>query len=75
MVMLCAARTDTLYWHEIIMKTAAEVRFIKGRIKFGGAPHPAPFPSAIIIWEGDGWDGMLETKFSSLELTKEERGL
>lgn len=51
-VMLIPARTDTKYWHEYIFDKA-EVRFIKGRIKFlqnGEAKQAAPFPSAIIVF-------------------------
>lgn len=33
-VMLIPSRTDTQYWHDYIMK-AKEIRFIKGRLKFG----------------------------------------
>lgn len=49
-VCLIPARTDTQYWHDYCMK-AAEIRFIKGRIKFGHSKHAAPFPSAIIIFD------------------------
>jgi len=31
--------------------TATEIRFIKGRLKFGGAKQGAPFPSALAIWK------------------------
>lgn len=48
-VMLIASRTDTSYWHEYIMK-AKEIRFIKGRLKFGNAKNSAPFPSCIVIF-------------------------
>ena len=48
-VALLPCRTDTRWWHEYVMR-AKEVRFIKGRIKFGGAPAGAPFPSCIVIW-------------------------
>lgn len=47
-VMLIPSRTDTRYWHDYIMK-AKEIRFIKGRLKFGDSKNSAPFPSAIII--------------------------
>jgi hypothetical protein len=50
-VMLIPSRTDTKYWHDYIMK-ATEIRFIKGRLKFGGSKNSAPFPSAIIIFKG-----------------------
>ena len=48
-VCLIPARTDTLYWHLYCMK-AAEIRLIKGRIKFGNSINSAPFPSAIVIF-------------------------
>lgn len=48
-VCLLPARTDTKWWHDYVMK-AIEVRFVKGRIKFGGAENGAPFPSAIVIF-------------------------
>lgn len=47
-VMLIPSRTDTKWWHEYCMK--GEIRFIKGRLKFGDAKNSAPFPSAIIIF-------------------------
>jgi phage N-6-adenine-methyltransferase len=47
-VCLIPARTDTQWWHEYVMK--AEIRFIKGRLKFGDAENSAPFPSAIIVF-------------------------
>jgi site-specific DNA-methyltransferase (adenine-specific) len=50
-VCLIPARTDTRYWHDYIF-TKAEVRFLKGRVKFGrnGIHGPAPFPSAVVIF-------------------------
>jgi len=48
-VMLIPSRTDTRYWHEYIMK-ATEIRFIKGRLKFGDSKNSAPFPSAVIVF-------------------------
>jgi site-specific DNA-methyltransferase (adenine-specific) len=51
-VMLIPSRTDTKYWHEYIMQ-ATEIRFIKGRLKFGNSKNSAPFPSAIIVFRGD----------------------
>lgn len=49
-VALMAARTDTKYFHNWIYKSANEIRFLKGRVKFVGASHGAPFPSMIVIW-------------------------
>jgi len=47
-VCLLPARTDTKWWHEYCMK--GEIRFIRGRLKFGDGKNSAPFPSAIIIF-------------------------
>lgn len=51
-VMLIPARTDTRYFHQHIWKKA-EIRFIKGRIKFEGAQMgsgAAPFPSMVVVF-------------------------
>ena len=48
-VLLIPARTDTQYWHDYVMK-AHEIRFIKGRLKFGDSANSAPFPSAVVIF-------------------------
>lgn len=50
-VFLIPARTDTAAWHDVAMK-ADEIRFIRGRLRFSGAKHNAPFPSAIVIFRG-----------------------
>lgn len=49
-VLLIPARTDTKWWHNYIMK-AYEIRFIKGRLKFGDAKNNAPFPSVVVIFK------------------------
>ena len=48
-VCLIPARTDTYWWHTYVRR-ANEVRFIRGRLKFGGSKNSAPFPSAIAIF-------------------------
>lgn len=48
-VCLVPARTDTKWWWQYTLQ-AYEIRFIKGRLKFGGADNCAPFPSAVIIF-------------------------
>lgn len=50
-VMLLPARTDTKWFHNFIYHKA-EIRFIKGRLKFGGSKNAAPFPSMIVIFKG-----------------------
>src|SRR4051794_10644617 len=37
-VCLIAARTDTAYWHETVMR-ASEIRFIQGRLQFEPVEH------------------------------------
>ena len=48
-VMLLPARTDTRWFHDYIYEKA-EIRFIKGRLKFGEAQNSAPFPSMVVIF-------------------------
>lgn len=50
-VMLLPARTDTRWFHTYIYKNPnVEIRFLKGRLKFGGCKNSAPFPSMIVIF-------------------------
>lgn len=50
-VMLIPARTDTQYFHDYIyQKPNVEVRFVKGRLKFGDSNNSAPFPSMVVIF-------------------------
>lgn len=66
-VCLIPARTDTKVWHDTIFGRA-EVRFLKGRIRFGDAKAGAPFPSALVIFGRNiqprafGWDWKLEER-------------
>ena len=55
-VCLIPSRTDTKYWHNYVMKSS-EIRFIKGRLKFGKAINSAPFPSAIVIFNSRNYPG------------------
>lgn len=48
-VMLLPARTDTKWFHKYIYGRAT-IRFIRGRLKFGGSKNSAPFPSMIVIF-------------------------
>lgn len=50
-VFLLPARTDTKWWHTYAMD-ADEIRFIRGRLKFGGAIYNAPFPSCVLVFCG-----------------------
>ena len=50
-VCLIPSRTDTRWWHDYVMR-ATEIRFLKGRLKFGGSKSAAPFPSAVVVFKG-----------------------
>lgn len=47
-VCLVPARVDTGWWWDHCR--FAEIRFLRGRLKFGGGDSSAPFPSAVVIF-------------------------
>ena len=49
-VCLVPARTDTAWWHNYAM--CGEIRFLRGRLKFGAGTQSAPFPSAVVVFRG-----------------------
>lgn len=56
-VMLLPARTDTKAFHSHIYdaqkwhaREGVEIRFIPGRLKFGGCKDAAPFPSMVVVF-------------------------
>lgn len=50
-VFLLPARTDTRWFHEIVLPHAAEIRFLRGRLRFGGSKNSDPFPSMVAIFK------------------------
>lgn len=50
-VALLPARTDTAWWHDYVM-FSREIRLLRGRLRFQGAPASAPFPSAVVVFDG-----------------------
>lgn len=48
-VFLLPARTDTAWFHEHGLR-ADEIRFLRGRLKFGGATTGAPFPNVVLVY-------------------------
>ena len=50
LVYLVPARTDTRWFHDLVYNKA-EIRFIKGRLKFGDSKNSAPFPSMLVIYK------------------------
>jgi len=49
-VCLCPARTNTDYFHNLVLKQATQVRFIKGRLKMPGHTKQSPFPSCVVVF-------------------------
>lgn len=47
-VALIPARVETRAWWDYCRHH--EVRFVRGRLKFGGSPNSAPFPSAVVVF-------------------------
>lgn len=45
--------TSTAWFHDWVWGKA-EIRFVRGRLKFGNKNYPAPFPSIVAIWDGRG---------------------
>jgi len=50
-VALIPSRTNTGWWHDIVMPN--EVRFVRGRPKFGNADQGLPWPLAVIIFRAN----------------------
>ena len=50
-VCLLPARTDTHWWHSFAMRSSG-ILFVRGRLTFVGAMASAPFPSAVIVFDG-----------------------
>jgi phage N-6-adenine-methyltransferase len=56
-VALVPARTDTRWFHDYVWdgvrhqaRPGVEVRFLRGRLKFGDAKNSAPFPSMLVVF-------------------------
>ena len=49
-VFLLPAYPDVKWFHEIVLPKAKEIRFIKGRLKFGSHSNSAPFASMLVIF-------------------------
>lgn len=48
-VMLVPVRADLEWWHEYALR-AAEIRFIRGRVRFEGMRGTAPFASCVLVF-------------------------
>ena len=59
-VCLVPARTDTEWWHQYAMR--GEIRYLRGRVRFGEATSGAPFPSSIVVFRDRWWERRLATR-------------
>lgn len=80
-VVLVPSRTDTKWFIDYAMK-ANEIRFIRGRLKFGDSKNSAPFPSCIIVFNNRYKSGLLVSIYEKNGLinpinfiSEEQRGL
>jgi len=49
-VFLLPSYTDVKWFHEVVLPEASDIRFIKGRLKFGIHLNPAPFANMLVIF-------------------------
>ena len=70
-VMLIPSRTDTRWFHDFIYGKA-EIRFVRGRLKFGDAKNSAPFPSMVVIFRLNS-EGKPAVIFDALEFDVEQQ--
>ena len=48
-IFLLPVRTDTRWFHNFILGKA-EIRYLRGRLKFGDCGRSAPFPNMLVIY-------------------------
>jgi phage N-6-adenine-methyltransferase len=58
---LPTTKTDQPFWHNRVLKDATDIRFIKGRVKFGGSKSAAPFPSVVVVFKPKSIDWKLSS--------------
>lgn len=52
---LLPVRSEVAWFHDDVLATDADIRFIRGRLCFGNSPSEgghAPEPSMVVIWNG-----------------------
>ena len=72
---LIAARTDTAAFHDYILHSQL-VYFIRGRLRFlldGDLQDAAPFPSMVVIFNGDKKDKTEKPKFFTMSAARKKR--
>lgn len=49
-VFLLPAKTDAGWFHRMVLPFASEIRFVRGRLKYGDKKGNAPFASMIVVF-------------------------
>ena len=52
-VFLLPSYTDVKWFHEVVLPNASEIRFVKGRLKFGTHSENAPFASMLVVFRNE----------------------
>ena len=73
-VMLIPSRTDTRWFHEWVYGKA-ELRFVKGRLRFNDSKGSAPFPSLVVVYRGATHDEKLPPAQLSTDLISRQAAL
>jgi site-specific DNA-methyltransferase (adenine-specific) len=72
-VCLVPVRSSSLWWHDLVLDTGAEVRYVKGRLTFGDATNTAAFGSAVVIYRPSdvvGTPGVVSTMVNKVKPPK-----
>ncbi len=56
-VFLLPSYTDVRWFHDFVLPFSYEIRFIKGRLKFGNHKDTAPFASMLVIFQNSSEEG------------------
>lgn len=73
-VCLLPARTDTSWFHDIVLERASSVHFIRGRLRFGDKKGPtAPFPSMIVYFQHEQRMGAVTPTIGGRFKAREDR--
>ncbi len=49
-VCLLPARTDTAWFHDYVLGKG-RMEFLRGRVRFSGSKHNAPFPCMVVVYD------------------------
>lgn len=49
-VCLLPARTNTSYFHSVVLRRACAVMFIRGRLRLSSFARQAPYPSMVVVF-------------------------